>query len=213
MRPGASSVLQALALLGAAVLCALISNAAADHARHLSWTPVPTELPVPLSPLPPPAPIAPRETPAAPSATQNRPARPAPSPKPAAPQTLQRFAPDPTQPIRAIHSDDAWALFRSGVPFLDARRGEDFAAGHIAGARNLAVWESDVDARITEFEATVKPSFASPLVLYCSGGECEDSHLLASKLLALGYRNLLIYQEGFPDWTQRNHPVRKGDQP
>ena len=44
---------------------------------------------------------------------------------------------------------------------------------------------------------------ASPVVLYCSGGDCEDSHMLAQKLFGAGFNNLLVYKDGWPDWEKR----------
>jgi len=75
------------------------------------------------------------------------------------------------------------------------------------------VWEDRPEGKLTEFEARVNPGTKDPIVLYCSGGGCEDSHLLANRLVALGYRNLLIYAEGFPDWAARSRPVEKGPRP
>jgi rhodanese-related sulfurtransferase len=212
MRWTSSPPSQAGFLLALALLCAVIANSLAGPARRLGWgdrplaSAVPPPAPVAI-PLPPVAEVLPAQTLPIPLPSQGE------SPKPKLPSVLERFQPDPAQPIREINREDAWALFRAKVPFLDARRSTDYAAGHIAGAWNISVWEGTVDARITEFEAAAKPGSTTPLVLYCSGGECEDSHLLASRLAPLGYRNLHIYREGYPDWIRQGHPSRQGGQP
>ena len=121
--------------------------------------------------------------------------------------------PDPSQPVREVSSGEAWDLYQAKAPFLDARRRDAYLAGHVAGAWNACVWESDLDARLTEFEARANPRSTDPLVLYCSGGDCEDSRLLADKLVAMGYRDLRLYRDGFPDWTRLGRPVGKGEQP
>ena len=123
------------------------------------------------------------------------------------------FPVDPAQPIREISPEEVWTCFQARLPFLDARRSTEYAEGHIAGAWNVSVWESTVEAQITEFEAAAKPASTAPLVLYCSGGDCEDSRLLAARLTPLGYRNLLIYRAGFPDWAQHGRPTHSGMQP
>jgi len=120
---------------------------------------------------------------------------------------------DPSAPVRDISGVEAQRAFRLKIPFLDARRSADFLEGHVAGAWCLPVWESDLETRITVFEATTRVSSKDPMVLYCSGGDCEDSHMLASKLMALGYRNLLIYRAGYPEWLQLGHPTEKGARP
>ena len=50
------------------------------------------------------------------------------------------------------------------------------------------------------------------MVIYCDGGDCADSRLLADRLIPLGYRNLRLYMAGYPDWTRQGRPVRKGAQ-
>ena len=50
----------------------------------------------------------------------------------------------------------------------------------------------------------------APIVIYCSGGACEDSHMLAQKLWGVGYNNALIYKDGWPDWLQHGGATAKG---
>jgi len=217
----ATDLLRVAVLLAAAVLCAALANALARPERKLGWTgwsppaeaaAAPRVLPAP--PVPPPPPMPPRPAPAA-----GKPAA-GPAPKPVHPaqppvplDAAARFPPAPAAVIRELSSEDVWAAFQLKVPFLDARRGADYAEGHVPGAWSLPVWEEGLDARITEFEARADPQPRSPIVLYCSGGECEDSQLLARKLVELGYRNLLIYRDGFPDWTARGRPQARGARP
>ena len=51
---------------------------------------------------------------------------------------------------------------------------------------------------------------SAPVVVYCSGGDCEDSHMLAQKLYFVGFDNVLVYKDGFPDWQKRGLPVTNG---
>ncbi len=51
---------------------------------------------------------------------------------------------------------------------------------------------------------------AQPVVVYCSGGDCEDSHMLAQRLFGGGFNNLLVYKDGFPDWTKRGGKTASG---
>jgi len=95
---------------------------------------------------------------------------------------------------------------------VDARRTKIYEEGHVAGARNISPWEGDADAKITALVNEGRDG-ALPVVVYCSGGDCEDSRLLARKLVELGYRNLLIYRDGFPDWARQGRPQAKGARP
>ena len=198
--------LHALTLLAAAVLCAVLANALARPDRRLAWTgTVPPPLQAPALPgLPSPAvlPAAPGTAPIQPS-VHTRPA----------PKAPPRFPPDPASVVRELSSQEALEAFALHLPFLDARRTADFEEGHVPGAWSVPVWEAQPEARLTAFEAKANPGSRDPIILYCSGGGCEDAHLLANQLVALGYRNLLIYAGGFPDWTAQSRPVAKGPRP
>ncbi len=114
------------------------------------------------------------------------------------------------QPFVEITGEAAAWLHARGALFLDARRSKDFAEGHVAGARSFPVWESEVvRERVAELVAQGRdPSL--PVVLYCSGGDCEDSHMLAQTLFGAGFENLLVYRDGFPDWVKRGGAARTG---
>ncbi|MCM3876326.1 MAG: rhodanese-like domain-containing protein, partial [Thermoanaerobaculia bacterium] len=114
---------------------------------------------------------------------------------------LKRFPPH-NRPSVEISGDDAAWLVARGVLVLDARRTKDFEGGHIVRARSFAVWESDIDARVTALVGEGRDG-SIPVVLYCSGGDCEDSHMLARKLFGAGFNNLLVYSGGWPDWQKR----------
>lgn len=221
MRLDASVFFQIAVLLGAASFCALLSNATASPARQLVWTGQPWDsVSVPITPpgnatpeldskpgnaaptgLSGPVKPLPGATGQPPSAAQD------------SPEVGVRFPADPSNPIREISSQDALTLFQAKVPFLDARRSVEFNDGHVVGARNLPVWEAALEVEITAFEATMKAGPQDALVLYCSGGDCEDASLLAAKLAALGYRNLCVYLGGYPDWVQQGRPIAKGGKP
>lgn len=192
---------RALAFLAAAGLLGAAANHFAAPSRKLAWLgrapaePLTAPLAAPLDP--------PVDTPAP---------EPAPGPAQPAPRAADPFRPSSTQAVREITSEVAWSAFGRRIPFLDARRTAEFEEGHVAGAWSAPVWESDCDRRITEFEARANPGMKDPIVIYCTGG-CEDSKLLAAKLQGLGYRNLLVYTDGLPDWAAKARPVAKGPRP
>ena len=124
---------------------------------------------------------------------------------------LSRFQPHPDKAYVEISGEDAAALHRAGVLFLDARRTSVFDEGHIAGARSYSVWESDVDDKVNKlFEERSDPTSQNkPIVIYCSGGACEDSHMLAQKLWGIQFNNVYVYKDGYPDWVRRGGAVEK----
>lgn len=125
---------------------------------------------------------------------------------------LRRFPPEADKPWVEISGADAMWLHRQGTLFLDARRTSTYEQGHIAGARSFSVWESDVDDKVAGLLEQVSDQ-QLPIVVYCSGGACEDSHMLSQKLWGLFFENVLVYKDGFPDWQNRGGSVRTGAKP
>jgi rhodanese-related sulfurtransferase len=134
---------------------------------------------------------------------------------PPAADPLARFQPHPDKAYIEISGEDAALLHSKGVLFLDARRTSVFEEGHIAGARSFSVWESDVDDKVNAlFDERGDPAEQNrPIVIYCSGGACEDSHMLSQKLWGIQFNNVYVYKDGFPDWQQRGGAIRTGAQP
>ena len=128
---------------------------------------------------------------------------------------LSKFQPHPDRAYVEISGDDAAALHAAGTLFLDARRTSVYEDGHIAGARSFSVWEADVDDKVNAlFEERSDPTEQNkPIVIYCSGGACEDSHMLAQKLWGIQFNNVYVYKDGFPDWQKRSLPQKTGGQP
>ncbi len=124
-------------------------------------------------------------------------------------ELLGRF-PAHGQPFVEITGEAAAWLHARGVLFLDARRSKDFAQGHVSEARSFPVWEAEVVKERVEGLVAEGRDLSLPVVLYCSGGDCEDSHMLAQTLFGAGFENLLVYRDGFPDWIKRGGAVRTG---
>ena len=138
-----------------------------------------------------------------------------PAPPPAPKVDLSKFQPHPDRASVDITGEEAAALHAAGALFLDARRTSVYESGHIAGARSYSVWEADVDDKVNAlFEERSDPADQNkPIVIYCSGGACEDSHMLAQKLWGIQFNNLYVYKDGFPDWQKRGGAVRTGTNP
>jgi rhodanese-related sulfurtransferase len=230
-------ILQAATLIGAAIVLALVSNAVASRERQMKlvgYYPAATQVPKRevevAAPAPAqvvtqtvttqtaaPAPVAVPVEAQASSPVQKRQARtpvPPQETKPK-PDVLARFQPHEKQPYIEIAWNDVKSLYDAGVLFLDARRTSVYEQGHIAGARPFSVWESDVDDKVAKlFNERPDPADqAKPIVVYCSGGDCEDSHMLAQKLWGAQFNNVYVYKDGFPDWQKHGAPVREGTQP
>ena len=177
-----------------AFVAAGISNAVAGAERRLKWK-------------------GSYDKPGAAAAAKTPVAAPAVTPSLGAPAGAPSFPPHPDKASLDVTGEEVMELHaRKTVPFLDARRTSVYRDGHIAGARPFSVWEADVDEKVKAFFAEGTDQSA-PIVVYCSGGTCEDSHMLAEKLYMVGFDNVLIYKDGYPDWVKRGLPVTKGNEP
>jgi rhodanese-related sulfurtransferase len=214
-----SNLARVVALITLGVGAAALSNLAASTQRKLAWVgSYPRALDVGAPSATAATPATAERTPAAPVAaptpgTASPPSAQAPPANPSSePDLATAFPPHPDKPAVEISPDSVELLHRRKALFLDARRSSVYAEGHIPGARSFPVWESDIDARVKAlFEEGLDQS--APVVIYCSGGNCEDSHMLAQKLYMVGFDNVLIYRDGFPDWQKRRHPVATGENP
>ena len=212
---------EATILVFLAVAGAIVSNALAPRERQLAWfgRPPISDAPSAISPRRgrSPAPSTAVPAPAASTAIAPSPVPRAPAPPAAAspsttPTAAPDFSPHPGRPWAEITSEQAKTLFDRGAVFFDARRSSVFREGHIRGARSISVWEADADEKVKAFLDEGRDPNA-PIVVYCSGGDCEDSHELAQKLWGVTFDNVYVYRDGFPDWEKRRWPVARGDLP
>lgn len=157
----------------------------------------------------------PAKSPASPPAAAPTPHPPVPTPATKDEDPSKRFPPHPDKPYVEIAFADVNWLHGKKVLFLDARRTSVYEQGHIAGARPYSVWESDIDEKVRKlFDERSDPQAQSlPIVIYCSGGDCEDSHMLAQKLWGIQFNDIYVYKDGFPDWQQHGGTVHTGANP
>ena len=92
--------------------------------------------------------------------------------------------------------------------FVDARNDEAYEEGHIPGAIQADHYriEDFIDNILLHAEAAEK------LIVYCNGGNCEDSILVCSDLLDAGvsYDMIYLFTDGWKAWTAANMPVATG---
>lgn len=82
------------------------------------------------------------------------------------------------------------------VMLIDARpyKGK-YINGHIPGAINIPFSEFDKKVNLLPEDKNTL------LIYYCEGVKCKLSHKSAKKAEALGYKNIKVYAEGYPEWV------------
>jgi rhodanese-related sulfurtransferase len=88
-----------------------------------------------------------------------------------------------------------------GVTIIDARpAARKYDLGHIPTAVNIP------DSQFDKLAPALLPRDKSQLLIfYCDGPECVLSHNSAFKAEKLGYTNVRVYAEGFPDWIRNGN--------
>ena len=102
----------------------------------------------------------------------------------------------PADPHTAVLADVLNYYGSPDVYFVDARKPEQYAAGHIKGAINLpstALFENI--ERVVSY--VPQPNM---VIVYCDGGNCEASHTVADALRnQFGYTNVKVYIKGWEE--------------
>jgi rhodanese-related sulfurtransferase len=97
---------------------------------------------------------------------------------------------------------------QGGIAFIDARDEQHYREGHIPGACEFDPYHPE------KYFATVLPvcQAAEQIVLYCNGGDCDDSESAAITLRDVGIANqkLFVYTGGITEWTTNGLPVEIG---
>jgi rhodanese-related sulfurtransferase len=103
----------------------------------------------------------------------------------------------------AVSSQDLIRLMNQGALVLDIRKPEEFAAGHVNGAKHLAS-----DQILTAAE-TFKRFKEKPVVVYCDTGSLAAAAV--RQLTLQGFTKAFNLRGGFAGWRTENLPVAKGD--
>jgi rhodanese-related sulfurtransferase len=90
---------------------------------------------------------------------------------------------------------------RADVMIIDSRpAARKYDIGHIPGAINIP------DTQFDELAPKMLPPDKSMLLIfYCEGPDCVLSHKGAFKAEKLGYTNIVVYTEGYPEWAKKGN--------
>jgi rhodanese-related sulfurtransferase len=97
------------------------------------------------------------------------------------------------------------AVDDKSVLILDARAATYFNRGHVPRAMNLSRQNFAQD--YMRMRPMLDAAKDKSIVVYCSGGACHDSKMVAQALTALGFSQVRIYPGGWDGWTAASLPV------
>ncbi len=92
----------------------------------------------------------------------------------------------------------------SAMTIVDVRPAFAYDQGHIPGALSLPL--KDFDQILEDF--TQKHGKNEPLLLYCSGFACTDSHHAAARLVEKGFSKVKVFTGGFQEWEEMGFPTQ-----
>jgi rhodanese-related sulfurtransferase len=124
--------------------------------------------------------------------------------------SLEDFVEAARARIHEIEPEEALRILRApgreGWHFIDVREPEEFAEGHVPGARSSPRGFLEVRADLVHYKRD--PWFedrSRKLVLYCGGG--HRSALATHTLQQMGFESAVSMREGWTGWTERGYPV------
>lgn len=194
-------------LLRAAALVALATAIAAADSRlrpvqlRMAETPMVPDSERPVVSTAPPTEPAPGDSPAAES----------PAATPMLPTTTAAATIDVNRLGARINLAESRALWESGLAiYLDSRKKSEYEEGHI---QNALLFPADDMGSVHARDAMQFLDPDLPVVIYCNGGSCDASELVAIRLQQLGYRRVHVMIDGFPAWKDAGYPVSAGMTP
>jgi rhodanese-related sulfurtransferase len=116
--------------------------------------------------------------------------------------------------VQKVSSDEVCAMFEDPdrmaglILFIDARDDANYNDGHIPGAVQFDHY------RLEQYLPKVLPltRSAKKIVVYCHGGDCEDSLFACEDLFQAGvpFEKVFLFAGGMEEWRQMGMPVANG---
>ena len=104
----------------------------------------------------------------------------------------------------SIDSKEAYGLIKkadTNIAILDVRTAKEFADGHVAGAVNIDVNQTDFAQKIDQLDRS------KTYIVYCRSG--RRSRKAVGIIAAKGFKNLYNVSDGFVGWSKNGLPFDK----
>ena len=106
------------------------------------------------------------------------------------------------QAVSAISPQELIRLMNQGALVLDIRSVDEFAAGHISGARQMPV------EQLPKAGETLKKHREKPVIVY--GADETSGPVVVRKLASQGFTKALCLRGGLATWRAEQLPLAKG---
>jgi rhodanese-related sulfurtransferase len=126
------------------------------------------------------------------------------------PRSLADFVREALQTVEEVSPEEVRRLLalpdRGGYEIIDVREPDEYAAGHLPGARLFprGFLEVRADLEHPKRDPWLSADRSRRLILYCGGG--NRSALAARTLQEMGFTHVRSMAEGWAGWKKRNFP-------
>ncbi|KAB2911019.1 MAG: rhodanese-like domain-containing protein [Hyphomicrobiaceae bacterium] len=96
------------------------------------------------------------------------------------------------------------AILKPAPVLIEALPEKYFLDGHLPGALHLP------HDQVRRLALRLLPDKGAAIVAYCASKTCQNSHIAAETLRAMGYTSVRVYAEGKQDWIEAGLPIEKG---
>ncbi len=107
-----------------------------------------------------------------------------------------------TESFASVSPQEAIQLMNRGALTIDLRAGDQFAAGHVAGARRMD------GEQILKASEVLKKNKQKPIIVYCNSGSLAAAAV--RQLRAQGFEQAVNLRGGISAWRAEHLPVEKG---
>lgn len=129
-------------------------------------------------------------------------------------QPAEPAGPTQEHPFKVVNLQDVIKIFNDEKTqwgahrFVDARADHPYEAGHIPGALQCDYYRLDYYLMDTLSQVYG----ADKIVVYCNGGDCEDSLYVCGELLnsEIPWDNIYLFKGGWEAWNDSGMPIETG---
>lgn len=114
--------------------------------------------------------------------------------------------PDKLAGATIVTAGKAKELIAKGVSIFDVRSANEYAEGHIKGAKLISYKEKsskvvDFDASQDSFDLSKLPADKNAeMIMYCNGLDCWKSYKAVTTAVKAGYKKVYWLRGGLPEW-------------
>jgi rhodanese-related sulfurtransferase len=104
--------------------------------------------------------------------------------------------------VQDVSPDEAQRLIKEspGLIVIDVRTADEFAEGHIKGAKNIDIFESDFASKIAALDAS------KPVLVHCASGH-RSAEAVGKMKVSTKFPAIYHLKAGFSGWKAAKKPI------